>query len=56
VQVSDVGWRVSAKLRRVNWLLSAAVVEAKLRTLQRIVKAGFDRNQPRVPAGRESGR
>lgn len=52
---SRASWEVSAELRRINWLLSAAVVEAKLRTLQRVVKAGFDRNQPRVPAGNPDG-
>jgi hypothetical protein len=45
---------VSAQLHRLNWLLRARVVEAKLRELKRAVKAGFDPNQPRVPAG--SGR
>ena len=49
---------VSAQLYRLNWLLRARVVEAKLRELKRAVKAGFDPNQPRVPAGsgRTSGR
>lgn len=49
---------VSAHLHRLNWLLRARVVEAKLRELKRAVKAGFDPNQPRVPAGsgRPSGR
>jgi hypothetical protein len=45
---------VSAQLHRLNWLLRARVVEAKLRDLKHAVKAGFDPNQPRVPAG--SGR
>jgi hypothetical protein len=49
---------VSAQLHRLNWLLHARVVEAKLRDLRRAVKAGFDPNEPRVPAGsgRTSGR
>jgi hypothetical protein len=49
---------VSAQLHHLNWLLRARVVEAKLRALERAVKAGFDPNQPRVPAGsgRTSGR
>jgi hypothetical protein len=49
---------VSAQLYRLNWLLRARVVEAKLRDLKSAVKAGFDPNQPRVPAGsgRTSGR
>jgi hypothetical protein len=42
---------VSAQLYRLNWLLHARVVEAKLRELERAVKAGFDPNEPRVPAG-----
>jgi hypothetical protein len=42
---------VSAQLLRLNWLLRASVVEAQLRELKRAVKAGFDPNQPRVPAG-----
>jgi hypothetical protein len=49
---------VSAQLHRLNWLLHARVVEAKFRELERAVKAGFDPNEPRVPAGsgRTSGR
>ena len=49
---------VSAQLLRLNWLVRARVVETKLRDLKRAVKAGFDPNQPRVPAGsgRPSGR
>ena len=35
---------VSAQLYRLNWLLHARVVEAKLRELERAVKAGFDPN------------
>ena len=46
---------VSAHLHRLNWLLRARVVEAKLRELERAVKAGFDPNQPRVPAGSPDG-
>ena len=45
---------VSAQLYRLNWLLRARVVEAKLRELKRAVKAGFDPNQPRVPCGQRS--
>src|SRR5581483_6598811 len=37
------------------WLVHAQVVEAKLRDLERAVKAGFDPNQPRVPAGNPDG-
>jgi hypothetical protein len=49
---------VSAQLPRLNWLLRARVVEAKLRELERAVKSGFDPDEPRVPAGsgRTSGR
>jgi hypothetical protein len=46
---------VSAQLHRLNWLLRARVVEAKLRELERAVKTGFDPNQPRVPAGSPDG-
>jgi hypothetical protein len=48
---------VSAQLHRLNWLLRARVVKAKLHELKRAVKAGFDPNQPQVPAdsGRTSG-
>ena len=46
---------VSTHLHRLNWLLHARVVEAKLRELERAVKAGFDPNQPRVPAGSSDG-
>jgi hypothetical protein len=46
---------VSAQLYRLNWLLHARVVEAKLRDLERAVKAGFDPNEPRVPAGSPDG-
>jgi hypothetical protein len=46
---------VSACLHRVSWLLHARIVEAKLRDRQRAVKAGFDPNQPRVPAGNRDG-
>ena len=52
-----VSLEVSVCLHRVSWLLHARVVEAKLIDLRRAVKAGFDPNEPRVPAGsgRESG-
>jgi hypothetical protein len=54
----ELSFQLSAALHRVSWLLHASLVEAKLRDLQLAVKAGFDPNQPRVPAGsgRESGR
>jgi hypothetical protein len=44
-------WRLSACLHRVSWLVHARAVEVKLHDLKRAVKAGFDPNQPRVPAG-----
>ncbi len=51
----DVGWHVGAQLRRVGWLLHAYLVETKLRQLERAVKANFNPNQPRVPAGNSDG-
>jgi hypothetical protein len=51
----SASWQVSACLHRVSWLLHAHVVEAKLRDLQRAVKANFNPNQPRVPAGNPDG-
>ena len=50
-----VSWQVSARLHRMSSLLHASVVETKLRALDRAVKAGFDPNQPRVPAGNPDG-
>jgi hypothetical protein len=41
----------SAQLLRLNWPVRAGVVEAKLRELDRAVKA----NQPRLPAGNPGG-
>ncbi len=52
---SEVSWQLSARLHQLSWLLHARVVEAKLRKLQRAVKANFDPNQPRVPAGNPDG-
>jgi hypothetical protein len=46
---------VSFQLHRLSWLIHAGVVEAKLRDLERAVKAGFDPSQPRVPAGSADG-
>lgn len=51
----DVSRQASAQLRRVGWLLHAHLVEIKLRQLERAVKAGFNPNQPRVPAGNPDG-
>ena len=48
-------WQVSACLHRMSWLLHAKVAEAKFNRLRLAVKAGFDPNQPRVPAGSSDG-
>ena len=39
----------------MSWLLHASVVEAKHAQLARAFKAGFNPNQPRVPAGNPDG-
>ena len=43
------------KLLRLAWLARAGTVETKFRQLIRTLKAGFDPNQPRVPAGNPRG-
>lgn len=48
-------WEAGARLRRVGWLLTASLVETKLRELKCAVKYNFDPNQPRVPAGSPDG-
>ena len=56
MQVREASWQASAKLRRIISITRAAIVEHKLRQLERVVtKAGFDPNQPRVPAGVADG-
>lgn len=40
---------------RLAWLVRAATVELRLRLLVDTLKAGFDPNQPRVPAGNPRG-
>lgn len=55
MQESNANWQVSAKLRRVNWLMRAELVETKLHAFKRAVKANFNPNQPRVPAGNPDG-
>jgi hypothetical protein len=55
VKVSAASWRTSVQLHRVSALLWARVVEGKLHVLDRAVKANFDPNQPRVPAGNPDG-
>jgi hypothetical protein len=51
----DAGRAASALLHRVRWFLHAHLLETKLRDLRRAVKASFDPNQPRVPAGNPDG-
>jgi hypothetical protein len=51
----DAGRAVSAELHRVRWFLHAHLVETKLRALEGAVKANFDPDQPRVPAGQPDG-
>lgn len=48
-------WEAGARCRRVAWLLHARVVEAKHAQFVFAFKAGFDPNQPRVPAGNPDG-
>ena len=48
-------WEVGARCRRLSWLLHASVVEAKGEQLVLVLKAGFNANQPRVPAGSSDG-
>ncbi len=55
MQVSAASWRTSLHLHRVSALLWGKVLEAKLDALDRAVKANFDPNQPRVPAGNPDG-
>jgi len=55
VQVSAASWRTSLHLHRVSALLWGKVLEAKLDALDRAVKANFDPNQPRAPAGNPDG-
>jgi hypothetical protein len=52
---TDAGRAASRALRRMGWLLHAYVVEIKLQALREAVKANFDPNQPRVPAGNPDG-
>ncbi|MBM3543994.1 MAG: hypothetical protein FJX44_05760 [Alphaproteobacteria bacterium] len=52
---SQAGWQAGAQLRRMGWLLHAHHVETKLLALDHAVKANFNPNQPRVPAGSADG-
>ena len=55
MNVSAASWRTSVQLHRVSALLWGRVLDAKLAALDRAVKANFDPNQPRVPAGNPDG-
>jgi hypothetical protein len=48
-------WEAGARCRRLAWLLHACVVEEKHAQLVLAFKAGFNPNQPRVPAGNPDG-
>jgi hypothetical protein len=55
MDASAASWEVGAQCRRLSWLLHASVVEAKHAQLVFVFKAGFNPNQPRVPAGTADG-
>jgi hypothetical protein len=55
VPIEEAGWQTSARLRRMRSLLWANVVETKLHDLERTLKANFNPNQPRMPAGNPDG-
>jgi hypothetical protein len=55
VHALAASWRASLQLRRISALLWGRVVETKLRDLEHAIKANFDPNQPRVPAGNPDG-
>jgi hypothetical protein len=55
VREADASWQASARLRRMRSLLWADVVKVKLHDLERALKANFNPNQPRVPAGNPDG-
>jgi hypothetical protein len=51
-----LGSDISAKLRRLAWLLRARDVEIKLKHLaEAVAEAKFNPNEPRVPAGNPDG-
>lgn len=52
---ADVDWLVGARLRRLKSALLGSIAETKLRQFERALKANFDPNQPRVPAGNPDG-
>lgn len=54
MRASAASWQTRLRLRRLRALLWGKVAEAKLRDLDRAIKA-FDPNQPRVPAGNPDG-
>lgn len=51
----DAGRMAARELHRLRWLLNAWALETKFRALRYAVKANFDPNQPRVPAGNPDG-
>lgn len=55
MRMSEASWRTSLQLHRVSVLLWGHVLDNKLQALRRAVKANFDPNQPRVPAGNPDG-
>ncbi|MGH6737333.1 MAG: hypothetical protein ACRECX_14845 [Methyloceanibacter sp.] len=55
MQSSDAGRAATRALHRVRWALHVYLVETKLHALRYAVKASFDPNQPRVPAGNPDG-
>jgi hypothetical protein len=58
VQESEASRRTTLALRRIRALLASHVLDVKFAALKRAVKANFNPNEPRIPAGngRESGR
>ncbi|MGH6737335.1 MAG: hypothetical protein ACRECX_14855 [Methyloceanibacter sp.] len=51
----DAGRAVTRALHRVRWALHSHLLETKLHALRCKVRAKFDPNQPRVPAGNPDG-
>jgi hypothetical protein len=41
--------------RRLRWWLAANAVEIRFAQFKRVLKAGFDPDQPRIPAGNPDG-
>lgn len=55
MRASAASWNASVRLRRVNCVVRANLVELKLARLAFAVGAKFNPNQPRVPAGSSDG-